>query len=467
MININIPLFGSLLLTPLLFLLMPVRRALVMSYCLLWMFLPVARIQLPGLPPLDKPSVIGLGVFIALLLLYADLIMKQFRPRWFDLPVVMFALVMPMFSAMINGLGFKAGLYEVIQMLFLWVVPYFAGRIILGDEMGVKELATGIFFAALIYAPLAWLEMVISPQLHRIVYGYHPHKFNQSIRGWSYRPVIFMGHGIMTTMWLVAGAVCGAWLLRHKQLRWNGPFTIKNAVYFVCFTAAASNSMGALVLMIVAFTVLHLTKRVSPAMVLVPLLLVSPVYIVARSSGVLAGEQLTALVEPISSSRAASLGYRLYSEDAYLAKAWQQPIWGWGGEGRHRPIDEVTGQEIGASDGLWIIVFGKTGLIGLVSLVMTLLCVPVIAVMIQSTRVWRHPRFAAASVLIVLMPIYMVDNLLNAMINPIYMLVAGGLAGFVTMPLGKRFAQKNQVAAAERRPRQPQREDQRPVGIAI
>jgi len=75
---IDITLFGSLILTPILFLLMPVRRALITSYCMLWMFLPVAMIKLPGIPDLTKPSVIGVGVLVAVLMFYGDMVVRRF-----------------------------------------------------------------------------------------------------------------------------------------------------------------------------------------------------------------------------------------------------------------------------------------------------------------------------------------------------------------------------------------------------
>jgi len=63
----------------------------------------------------------------------------------------MFGLVLPFASAMINGLGANAAAAEAVERAFLWLVPYFVGR---------DELAQGLFFAALIYAPLCWVEMI-------------------------------------------------------------------------------------------------------------------------------------------------------------------------------------------------------------------------------------------------------------------------------------------------------------------
>jgi len=46
-------------------------------------------------------------------------------------------------------------------------------------------------------------------------------------------------------------------------------------------------------------------------------------------------------------------------------------------------------------------------------------------------RSWMHPQIAPAVVLCVLLGLYMVDNLLNAMINPIFMVASGGITGLL------------------------------------
>lgn len=43
-------------------------------------------------------------------------------------------------------------------------------------------------------------------------------------------------------------------------------------------------------------------------------------------------------------------------------------------------------------------------------------------------RLWLHPMVAPAAALAVCLTLYMFDSVLNAMVNPIFMLAAGGLA---------------------------------------
>lgn len=462
MIRSDTMLLVAVALTPLIFLFLPMRRAVIYAYCGLWMFLPIAALRLPGIPPLQKEGAVGLAVIIPLLLFYSDKLFQQYKLRWFDIPIALFGFFVPFTSAMLNDMGVEGAAYETINMLFLWVVPYFIGRTILGDELGVHALAVGLFYSALIYVPFAWWEMLMSPQLHNQLYGYHQHEFQQTKRGWSYRPMVFMHHGLMTSMWLVAGSLCGCWLLYFKRLPWKFNIKPKYAVGFCVFTAAVSNSAGALLLMVFAACVLVATRRVNPKWIMVPLILVAPIYMGSRSMQVVTADDLTELVRPAAEDRAASLNFRLKAEDAYVAKAMRRPVLGWGGGGRHRAKDPITRKQLPA-DGLWIIVLGKTGLVGLGCMLLTLLAIPILITQKQTRRVWRHPRFAAASVLTVLLCIYMIDNLLNAMVNPIYMLAAGSLASFATQPLAARFGLKGTKRRATAR--RPAYEDQ-PVGSA-
>jgi hypothetical protein len=45
-------------------------------------------------------------------------------------------------------------------------------------------------------------------------------------------------------------------------------------------------------------------------------------------------------------------------------------------------------------------------------------------------RYWLHPAVASGAALAMLLVLYVLDGLLNAMLNPVFMLAAGGLSGF-------------------------------------
>jgi hypothetical protein len=95
----------------------------------------------------------------------------------------------------------------------------------------MEHLCFGFFFGTLVYIPFCLYEVVMSPRLHRIVYGFHPHSFGQAKRGGGWRPVVFMHHGLMNSMWMVSGFLSGFSLalsgrLKSLMPKFARPFTL-------------------------------------------------------------------------------------------------------------------------------------------------------------------------------------------------------------------------------------------------
>src|SRR5690606_33759817 len=125
--------------------------------------------------------------------------------------------------------------------------------------------------------------------------------------------------------------------------------------------------------------------------------------------------------------RAASLQFRLDNEDALAEKARQQPLLGWGAWGRNRVTDEL-GEDESVTDGLWIIVFGQRGLVGIVGLTVAMLGGAWLVAWRLKGRKLVEASWAPAAAMVVIVGLVMIDNLFNAMLNPVYTLAAGGLA---------------------------------------
>jgi len=73
---------------------------------------------------------------------------------------------------------------------------------------------------------------------------------------------------------------------------------------------------------------------------------------------------------------------------------------------------------------------------------------------------WCHPAFAGTGVLSVVLILYWIDCLFNAMINPVFILAAGGLSGLVAKrPLSPGQASRTRgadpLARLSRRPSVP------------
>jgi hypothetical protein len=363
--------------------------------------------------------------------------------RWVDLFVVTLTVV-PFFTALSNGLGMWEGLSYTLTNAFRFLVPYAAGRIYFADEEGALDLAKAIYVGGLIYIPLILFEKVMSPQLHSIVYGSQHFDFSQTIRSGGYRPVVFMQHGLATALWMAAASVAGVALKRAGMLKSMGFWGSWPVVIGVCLAAVACVSTGALALLVVALIAYLVYRNLRTPWVLIALALIPSVYVGVRATGTLQAESVTEMSALVfNEGRVASLNTRLVNEDILAEKAWEQPVFGWGRFGRNRV--EEDGKDIVITDGLWILFFGQLGLVGLISLLGMYLA-PVAAVLIRSSnRLLARPEGSAIIVLCLISTMHIIDSLLNAMLNPIFVVALGTLAG--NLSLSTRFLREPQTQA--------------------
>ena len=57
-------------------------------------------------------------------------------------------------------------------------------------------------------------------------------------------------------------------------------------------------------------------------------------------------------------------------------------------------------------------------------------------------KFWFHPQVAPTAVLSIVIVLYMLDNTLNAMFNPVFTLICGGITGLVVTVPKKRASFK-------------------------
>lgn len=198
-------LFGWPLMTLPLFVLLPARRAVIASLIAGWLFLPVFRFGDPGLQHYGKIAATVLAPLLGAII-FDPFQLLAFRPRLWDLPALIWCLC-PIATSISNDLGFYDGLSNALDNTLLWGVPYFLGRLYFSDLAALRELALGIVIGGLIYVPLCLIEIRMSPQLHRWVYGYYQHSFLQTIKAGGYRPMVFMQHGLAVAVWMLSGAM--------------------------------------------------------------------------------------------------------------------------------------------------------------------------------------------------------------------------------------------------------------------
>jgi O-antigen ligase len=399
------------------------------------MFLPVADLELFGFLDYTKSTAVPLIVFAAILVFDGGRL-ARLRLRLVDAPMLLFC-VAPSFSSLSNGLGLYDALSGLMYQLITWGLPYLAGRLYCSGWQELRRLALALLAAGLIYAPLSLWEIRMSPQLHVTLYGFRQHDWMQTLRGSGYRPMVFMHHGLMLGLWMTAASLAGlaVWASGAVRRFWGFPLGLLVAVLVV--TTVLCKSFGAIILLVLGGLVLLSSRVFRSSLPLALLLCLPTLYVAARISGDGSGTALTQLVSQASTERASSLAFRIEAEDLLLVKAMQRPVFGWGGWGRNLVRQSAApGQtEVVTLDSLWILVLGKHGLVGLASLLLVFL-VPVLTLWRRiPPRSWAHPDAVFAWALALVLSVYAIDSLVNAMQNPVYLLIAGGLCGLAAPAL--------------------------------
>lgn len=241
--------------------------------------------------------------------------------------------------------------------------------------------------------------------------------------------MVFMEHGLMLGMWMVSASLIGLWLYCSGALRELWGYQMRWLVAGLTTTAVLCRSTGALALYLIGAACLLATRKLQKPVILLLVLSMPLLYLSTRTTGLWSGNNLVSFISRnLSEDRALSLDFRFKNENILAEKALRQPVFGWGGWGRARVYDE-EGRDVSVTDGLWVIVFGQYGLLGLAAMTASILLPVARLLRLYPASRWGSPEIAPAAALAVLLILYMVDNLLNAMINPIFMLAAGGLAG--------------------------------------
>lgn len=417
------------------------RRAVMVAFIAGFLFLPQGQIVLAGLPELTRTASTSIGVLIGALLLDTGRVVG-FRPRWVDIPMMLWCLA-PLASSMANKIGEYGGAYDgasaVLGQLLEWGIPYFMARIYITNMVHLRELAMGILIGGLIYVPLCLIEVRLSPQLHNFIYGFHPTHFGMTVRWGGYRPMVFLQHGLMLGMWMTAASIVAVWLWYSRS--YKQVYGVPSVIVMLAIggTAVLCKSTGALVLLIAVLGMMFVVRRLRMPALVYAAVLAAPIYMTTRVNDWWDVSQVIDLAMMVDEERATSLEGRIENESLIAAKAMDRKWFGWGQWGRWRVYDQYTGKDITVADGMWIITLGQTGLVGLISLCAALLLPVWLLVRTIPVQLWATPAGGPPAALAGVLLAYMFDLLPNAMLSPVYLLIAGGLAGlYVGAPSWRR-----------------------------
>ena len=439
-VMVPLALFGWPILTIAGFVLMRPRIAVIVAYVVGFLFLPVYRYDLPLIPDYDKVAATNIGALLGVLAFDLGRVLT-FRLRPLDLVVVAW-MAAPALADYANDLGLYSGAAAILRSFITWGIPWLIGRLYFSNVDGLRALAFGVIAGGLVYVPLCLWEVRMSPQLHHKLYGFHQHAFGQSVRGDSYRPMVFLEHGLMLGMWMTMATLFAAIVLWTRA----APARLQKLWPWLTLALAGTTvlcrSMGALILLIAGVVAFQEAKRMRRARLAWAMVLVPPLYVVLRLTGAFTGDALVEFIESINPERAESLAYRQSAEKVFIAHAMKSPWFGWGGYGRMFPPIEEGADEF-AIDGLWIIAFGSSGYYGVTTLLLTLLAPVVVFLRNCPARFFAVVPHTFAAMFALVLLLNAIDCLPNAMIDPIFILGLGGLAGIsasvpradVTMPV--------------------------------
>jgi hypothetical protein len=434
--------FGWIPAVLLLFWWLPPRRAVITAFVIAWLFLPMQVYQLPG-PDYTKASATCGGVLLAAIVFDSRRMLNlSFCPSPMDIPMLVFCLS-PILSAITNApeLSLYDGMSASLEQIVTWGLPYLIGRIYLGHLPGLRELTIGVFLGGLVYVPLCLIEMRFSPQLHRWVYGFHQHDFGQTIRDDGYRPMVFMEHGLAVAMFMTTASLAGIWLWKTGAYRKVIGQPIGLLLFPLVGTTILLKSAAGIVFLATGIGVLFASRVLRSPLFVAMLMLIPSLYVTARVG--LEWDMptvMTTVRDTFGPARAQSLEFRVQNDRMIVDRAESKPLFGWGLFGRAF-VKDPEGNIVSVPDSLWVITLGQAGRVGLAALL--LLMLPVAVVIWRLPRyAWRHPAFAGVIVFGLQLPLYALDNLLNNMPNPIFLL---GLGGLTTLAWPRRHREPHAV----------------------
>jgi hypothetical protein len=329
-----------------------------------------------------------------------------------------------LYDRVLPGVGIYDGLSAAMYQAIL-LIPFVLGRQLLRSSRDIVNTLIVLVVGELFYTIPTLFEMRFSPLLHQWIYGYSPADFFQSMRDGGYRPMVFMGHGLLAAFFLMSGAVAATalWRIRVQVLRLPRAFPpIYLIVILMMFKSLGAAIYGLVLLPLVGFGRPKLQLRVAAILVSIAL-----AYPTLRSFDLFPTQVFNDVANSISADREQSLQTRFQNEDALLARASQRLMFGWGRYGRSL-IYDIYGKDISLTDGRWIVTLGQYGVVGFLS-EFGLLSLGVFAALKAARLNLEFEGLLSLGVLSLMVAVNIIDLLPNAGLQPWTWLLSGALLG--------------------------------------
>lgn len=414
-------------------------RALIWTVVAGYLVLPPApaAFDFPLLPPLNKEMLPNLSALV-----FSFLVM----PKAFSLipqsilarGLIAVFVFTPVATVFVNreAIEFIDGSYlpglritdaiALVMNQFILLLGFLLARAMLHETEAQRDMLVALLLAGLLYSVPMLIEVRLSPQVNFWVYGYYQHIFAQSIRGDSFRPLVFLFHGLWAAFFTMTTVVAGFALSRH------GVFFVRRRYFlsglYMLAILVLCRSLGSLIFAITLVPLVVFAGTKTQIRVATMLAFVALVYPTLKSADLVPTQTMLNAASSISPERSFSLKFRFDNEDQLRERAIEKPLFGWGSWGRNHKHNEVDGTILTVSDGRWIITLGVFGWFGFLA-EFGLLGLPVFLLW----REVRHMPEAEISpyigALALLLAINLVDLIPNATLTTITWLMSGALLG--------------------------------------
>jgi hypothetical protein len=405
------------------------------------MFLPVGVMMKFGiLPQLDKGTIPNFCVLFGCMFIQRRRFQLWNQFGLVEVLILMY-LVGPLISAELNGdtmvMGDLVlpgvGLYDglsAVEAAFIFAIPFFIGRYFLRGSSDGAEIMHTLVVAGLIYSIPILFEIGFSPQLHFWIYGQYSHDPVQALRGGGYRPLVFMGNGLLASFFMMSTAVAAAALWRTKVR--IAMLSSASVTAYLDIVLLLCKSLGAIVYCLILTPLIRFGTARTQTRFAVALVVVALSYPALRFYGLMPTTLIIDAGRLVSEERGGSMGFRFENEELLLNRMSERPIFGWGRYGRGRVYDAESGKDISITDGRWIVTMCSSGIFGFIA-EFGLLAIGVFraAVALKFVHSASERLYLAALALIVAVNI--VDLLPNSTLTPWTMLLSGALLGRAEM----------------------------------
>jgi hypothetical protein len=412
-------------------------RALIWSILGGYLILPpLAAINLPVVPDLDKASIPNLAALVMAVFLLKDRIAIM-PENWLGRGLILLFVLSPFATVLtnpepiqkVNGDLQGMRIYDSVAAVAnqaIALLPFFLARRYLATPEAMRAILVALVAGALVYSIPMLIEIRLSPQMNVWVYGYFQHDFFQTIRFGGYRPVVFLPHGLWVAFFTLMAVLSALSLFRLTPAQ-DRPKPFGIFLYLLALLIL-SKSAGAVVYAALLMPVVLFLGRRWMFLLAAGLAVMVVAYPLLRGAHLFPLDAIIHWAEGISVDRAHSLAFRFENEEALLERAAEKPFFGWGGYGRNLIYDPFTGAGRSIADGAWIITLGIYGWLGYVAL-FGLLALPLILMAREAVLSRRAALCPHAAAVAVLLAANLMDMLPNATLIPFTWLMAGALMG--------------------------------------